>query len=35
MYIIVLIVGIVQGVVLGIATDKIIENKGYKENWFW
>lgn len=35
MYIIVLIVGIVQGIVWGIATDKIIENKGYKENWFW
>ena len=35
MYIIVLIVGIVQGIVWGIATNKIIENKGYKENWFW
>lgn len=35
MYIVVLIVGIVQGIIWGIATDKIIENKGYKENWFW
>lgn len=35
MYIVVLIIGIVQGIVWGIATNKIIENKGYKENWFW
>lgn len=35
MYVVVLIIGIVQGIVWGIVADKIIENKGYKENWFW
>lgn len=31
----ILIIWIIQGVILGIATNKIIENKGYDENWFW
>lgn len=26
---------IVQGIIFGIATYKVIENKGYYENWFW
>ncbi len=30
-----LIVYIIQGSIFGFATKKIIENKGYSENWFW
>lgn len=26
---------IVQGIIFGIATNAIISNKGYDENWFW
>ena len=26
---------IVQGIIWGWATNKIVENKGYNENWFW
>ena len=26
---------IVQGIIWGVATNKVIENKGYSENWFW
>ena len=26
---------IIQGVILGFAAQKIVENKGYYENWFW
>lgn len=26
---------VVWGVIWGIATNKVIENKGYYENWFW
>lgn len=26
---------IIWGVILGVATQKVIENKGYSENWFW
>ena len=29
------IAGIVRGIIWGIVVEKIIENKGYKENWFW
>ncbi len=30
-----LIIYIPIGIVFGIGTNKIIENKGYRENWFW
>lgn len=30
-----LIVYIIQGIIFGVATNKIIENKGYYDNWFW
>lgn len=30
-----LLVYAIQGVIFGYATSKIIENKGYDENWFW
>lgn len=26
---------IVQGIIFGVATNAIISNKGYDENWFW
>lgn len=26
---------LIQGVIFGVATDKVIENRGYEENWFW
>lgn len=26
---------IITGVIFGVATNKIIENKGYDDNWFW
>ena len=26
---------IIWGVIWGVATNKVIENKGYDENWFW
>lgn len=26
---------IIWGVILGVETQKVIENKGYSENWFW
>lgn len=32
---IVVLVYIIQGCIFGFATQKIIENKGHKENWFW
>jgi len=35
MEIVILIIGIIQGVAFGCATNQIIKNKGYKENWFW
>lgn len=35
MEIVILIIGIIQGVVFGFATNQIIKNKGYNENWFW
>lgn len=35
MEIVILIIGIIQGVVFGFATNQIIKNKGYSENWFW
>lgn len=35
MEIIIILVGIIQGIIFGVATEKIIENKGYEENWFW
>lgn len=25
----------ILGILWGIATNKVIENKGYQENWFW
>ena len=31
----VIIVPIIWGIVWGFATNKVIENKGYDENWFW
>lgn len=30
-----LIIWAVQGAIWGFATNKIVENKGYDENWFW
>ena len=30
-----IIILIIQGLVFGFATQSIIENKGYYENWFW
>ena len=30
-----IIVMIIQGLIFGFATQAIIENKGYYENWFW
>lgn len=33
--VIILVTYIVQGIIFGIATNKIIENKGYSNNWFW
>ena len=35
MEIVILIIGIIQGVIFGFATNQIIKNKGYSENWFW
>lgn len=29
------IIAIIWGVVWGVAVNKVIENKGYSENWFW
>lgn len=26
---------IIGGVIWGIVCNKVIENKGYRENWFW
>lgn len=33
--IIYLLVYCVYGTVWGVAVNKVIENKGYRENWFW
>lgn len=30
-----LLVAIIQGCIFGFATDKVVANKGYNENWFW
>lgn len=30
-----LIIAIIYGIIFGFATKKVIENKGYSENWFW
>lgn len=30
-----LIIACIYGVIFGFATQKVIENKGYYENWFW
>lgn len=31
----VIIGGIIGGVIWGFATQAVIENKGYYDNWFW
>lgn len=31
----VIIVYIIQGLIFGVATQSVIDNKGYDENWFW
>lgn len=35
LFLVYIIAGIVWGVIWGFATNKVIENKGYSENWFW
>lgn len=34
-FLIALVVGIIQGIIFGFATQTIIESKGYRDNWFW
>jgi len=34
-FLIALIIGIIQGAIFGFATQSVIDNKGYYENWFW
>ena len=34
-FLIALIIGIIQGAIFGFATQAVIDNKGYYENWFW
>lgn len=31
----IVIYGLIWGIIWGVATNKVIENKGYYENWFW
>ena len=33
--ILVIVIFIIQGIIFGIATDTIVSNRGYDENWFW
>ena len=33
--IIILLIYIIQGIAFGIATNSVIQNKGYNDNWFW
>ncbi|MBQ9973561.1 MAG: SHOCT domain-containing protein [Oscillospiraceae bacterium] len=35
MFIVFLFVAIIQGIIFGVATQTIIDNKGYYDNWFW
>ena len=30
-----LLIGLIWCIIWGIVVNKVIENKGYQENWFW